>query len=434
MQKMIAAFLICTIPVVSPAQFSNILKRAQNKIVSKTNSRIDQKMDHGIDKTLDQIEGKGQAAPAENSTPQPVTEKANSPESASSPGVHSYVKFDFVQGDKVIYSNNFSGDAMGELPTGWNSNGTGAVTKLEGLEGNWVEFYKDAFYLIDNKKSFTENFTVEFDLLLRRSNPKEEFPLLGFGLLSAGADSTMESRTMKEYKKYFAAELKIKPYDYNGSHMHYQSFERYQATLETDVKKYGDLQKFFNKPVHVAMQVQKTRLRIWFNETKMYDLPQAIKGGVNINQLFFFVKGPGGKDEEVGFNVSNIRIATGIPDTRHKLIDEGKFSTSGILFAVNTADINVQSYGVIKEIATVLKENSNLKIRIVGHTDSEGSDDANLQLSKKRATAVKEKLVSEYGIDAGRIETDGKGESVPVADNNTREGRAQNRRVEFIKI
>lgn len=153
-----------------------------------------------------------------------------------------------------------------------------------------------------------------------------------------------------------------------------------------------------------------------------------------MNQLFFEVKRYGGPNEEVGYAVSNIKIAKGLPDTRHKLMEEGKFSTTGIQFETNSAAIKAESTGVLKEVADLLKKYSDIKIMVVGHTDSDGSDAANLELSKKRAQAVKDFLATEFGIDTARINTDGKGEKEAIADNNTREGKAQNRRVEFIKL
>ena len=131
--------------------------------------------------------------------------------------------------------------------------------------------------------------------------------------------------------------------------------------------------------------------------------------------------------------ISNLKVATGLPDTRHKLVDEGKFSTTGILFDFQSAVIKPSSYGIVKEIAQVLKDNATLKIKVIGHTSSDGDDAANLELSRKRAAAVKELLVAEFAIEADRIQTDGKGEKQPVADNASKEGKALNRRVEFIK-
>ena len=88
----------------------------------------------------------------------------------------------------------------------------------------------------------------------------------------------------------------------------------------------------------------------------------------------------------------------------------------------------------MKDIATVLSENADVKVKIIGHTDSDGDDQSNLDLSKRRAEAVKKALISEFSIDASHMEPDGKGEKEPVDKNLTPEGKANNRRVEFIKI
>ena len=81
-----------------------------------------------------------------------------------------------------------------------------------------------------------------------------------------------------------------------------------------------------------------------------------------------------------------------------------------------------------------LKENPDLKVKIIGHTDSDRDDKSNLDLSKQRALAVKNALINEFGIDGSRMETDGKGEVEPADKNSTAEGKANNRRVEFIKF
>ena len=113
---------------------------------------------------------------------------------------------------------------------------------------------------------------------------------------------------------------------------------------------------------------------------------------------------------------------------------EGKISTNGILFDSGSANIKTQSYGIIRQISQVLMQDSSIKLNIIGHTDADGSDDTNMILSQKRAEAVKNALINVYKIDASRLASEGKGESEPVADNATTEGKAQNRRVEFIKM
>lgn len=133
------------------------------------------------------------------------------------------------------------------------------------------------------------------------------------------------------------------------------------------------------------------------------------------------------------YYLANLRVATGLPDTRNKLLTEGKWISHGILFDVNSDRVKAESYGSLKEIAGVLTENADLKVQIVGHTDSDGDDAANLDLSKRRAASVKNALASEFKINASRMETDGKGETQPIDRNDTPAGKAKNRRVEFLK-
>lgn len=106
----------------------------------------------------------------------------------------------------------------------------------------------------------------------------------------------------------------------------------------------------------------------------------------------------------------------------------------GIYFLFNRADIRPESKRVLDEIAAALKANPTWKLRVDGHTDGIGNDAANLDLSKRRAAAVKTALVSQYGIDDSRLSTGGYGESSPQATNDTPEGRARNRRVELQRI
>jgi outer membrane protein OmpA-like peptidoglycan-associated protein len=133
------------------------------------------------------------------------------------------------------------------------------------------------------------------------------------------------------------------------------------------------------------------------------------------------------------YYIANLRLATGAPDTRNKILTEGKWVSHGILFDVNSDRIKGESYGSLKEIANVLTESANVRVTIVGHTDSDADDASNLDLSKRRAASVKTALVNEFKIDAARLETDGKGETQPIDKNDTPAAKANNRRVEFIK-
>jgi OmpA-OmpF porin, OOP family len=150
-----------------------------------------------------------------------------------------------------------------------------------------------------------------------------------------------------------------------------------------------------------------------------------------LNSLYF--RNDGSENDNDSYYIGNIRLAVGAPDTRNKLITEGKFVTHGILFDVNSDKIKPESYGALKDIATVLSENAAVKIKIIGHTDADGDDASNVVLSKKRAESVKIALSKEFAIEAARMETDGKGESQLIDKNTSPLGKANNRRVEFVK-
>ena len=173
----------------------------------------------------------------------------------------------------------------------------------------------------------------------------------------------------------------------------------------------------------------KRRVRIYHLGEKVLDVPTNIYAEGKFNRLRFF-----GWDRASYPFVTNIKVTTAAPDMRSKLLTEGKLISYGIYFDSGKDVVKPESYGSLNEIANVLKENPSLKIKIIGHTDSDGDDAMNLDLSKRRAVNVKLALVKDFGIDAGRIETDGMGETQPIATNNSAENKAMNRRVEFIKL
>jgi OmpA-OmpF porin, OOP family len=96
--------------------------------------------------------------------------------------------------------------------------------------------------------------------------------------------------------------------------------------------------------------------------------------------------------------------------------------------------VKAESYGTLKDIAAVLNEVPDIKVKIVGHTDSDGQDDANLDLSKRRSASVKAELAKSFNVNADLLVTDGMGETQPVGPNDTPANKAKNRRVEFIKL
>jgi outer membrane protein OmpA-like peptidoglycan-associated protein len=116
-----------------------------------------------------------------------------------------------------------------------------------------------------------------------------------------------------------------------------------------------------------------------------------------------------------------------------KVLTDGKFVTTGIKFDVNKATLKPESAGTLNYVVKMMQDNPDWRFSVEGHTDSDGSDDFNQTLSEKRAAAVRNELIK-LGISADRLTSKGWGESKPMTDNNTPEGKAQNRRVEFVKL
>ena len=130
---------------------------------------------------------------------------------------------------------------------------------------------------------------------------------------------------------------------------------------------------------------------------------------------------------------SNFRVAKGAVPLYDRMMSDGKFITYGITFDIGKSTIKPESMGEINRIVTLMKENPELKFSVEGHTDNTGSAGNNQTLSEARSQAVVDKLV-ENGIAKNRLKAAGKGQTSPIADNGTDEGRAKNRRVEFVKF
>jgi outer membrane protein OmpA-like peptidoglycan-associated protein len=133
----------------------------------------------------------------------------------------------------------------------------------------------------------------------------------------------------------------------------------------------------------------------------------------------------------ISFSVTSSLNDIKIKETLNK---NGKITLYGIYFNTDKSNIKRESYPLIKEIAKMLNTDTSIKVRIEGHTDSQGDDKYNQNLSQKRAEAVVQILISEYNVKKIQLEAIGYGETKPVDKNNTLEGRAKNRRVELKKI
>ena len=356
-------------------------------------------------------------APSATAAAQPPTEAAAAP---SAPTFQSYSKFDFVPGEKIVAADDFTQDAIGDFPDKWNTNASGEIVTIAGQPGRWLKLTKAGFFTPEFVTDLPDNVTVEFDLATPPGFDAG-FPLeTAFVQLAATGIADWQTATNSFI---FTAHP-------SASQGATQMTTRQDGTSAPGNSSTTTQLAANGKPVHIAVWRQRQRVRVYMNQEKVWDMPRAAAATAKFNSLIFFVPGGCGNCE---YYLANLRVATGAPDTRNKILSEGKWVTHGILFDVNSDKIKAESYGTLKEISGVLSEDGALKVMIVGHTDSDGDDAANMDLSKRRAASVKSALVSEFKIDASRLETDGKGESQPIDKNDNPVGKANNRRVEFIK-
>ncbi len=136
---------------------------------------------------------------------------------------------------------------------------------------------------------------------------------------------------------------------------------------------------------------------------------------------------------ELGFSSATVRtyVLAELPTEVIAKINRDFAHFSDANFEFNKTDVAETSYSILDRVATIMSENPELAMEIAAHTDNVGSFEFNLDLSEKRAESIVNYLVSK-GIDAARLEGNGYGESRPIADNGSEDGRMKNRRVEFL--
>lgn len=350
-----------------------------------------------------------------------------------------YSNYDFVAGNKVLFFDDFSSGSVGDFPVMWNTTGSGEIVTTDKYSGKWFQINPSSMVFLDAGLKPVENFTIEFDLfIIKGENNEDNLETIQISLFSSdtkgevtgydGLAPTDLYPGLAGIVLNFATVFNNNAEDTDAGHTYrvYNNETQHgvdgKTTKKSSLLELGQSYKF-------SFWVQKTRLRLYINEEKVYDIQRAFSDKAKIDQIRFWTP----EFAEASLYLANFRYADATEDTRSKFLTEGKLISYGIYFDSGKDIVKPQSYGAIKEIANILSENPNVKVLVVGHTDSDGDNAMNLDLSKRRAENVKKVLVSEFKIAENLITTDGKGETEPIADNKTVENKAKNRRVEFIK-
>jgi outer membrane protein OmpA-like peptidoglycan-associated protein len=399
------------------------------KIKNKSTNRADKNVDNGIDKSLNAVEDgvkgmfkkKDTAKQDSASVPRPQEQtisNANGTAENTTTALVTYSKYDFVPGDKILLFEDFSQDAVGDFPALWTTDVAGEINTLNIAPGNWFNLNStEGTYWLMEDIDFPKNFILEMDIVPKSEGGRYAVDVVLFG---EGSHSEMDKNIDPGI---CGLHVKIEKNIWETSGYKKGVNERLNASSAVNVVEP-------EKVNHVIIWVQNRRVRIYHKGGKVIDVPTNIYEGSKFSRLCFKLY----RGASCGSYISNIKLTTASPDTRNKLLEEGKLITYGIYFDVNKDVVKPESYGALNDIAKIFNEVPDVKVKIIGHTDSDGQDDANLDLSKRRAASVKAALAKSFGVNADRLETDGMGESQSVAPNDTPSNKALNRRVELIKL
>ena len=424
MKKYILTMAVLTL-VCGTASAQGILGRLGERAKQAVENNIGNKIEQGINNALD-----GKKKDKNASGNQDIEEAEMPAEKVDFAEIQA--KSDFKRGANVFFEDNLSGERMGEFPSKWDliEGSEVEVVNIKGAKAIRMEASRIQ-PLMKEKEYLPEEFTIEFDVL---AQPAEE----GSGwdgtldLFMDGDDGrrVFDIRMSPEYHPYYGGEYSGIGWGWgaenpNGNKM---EGEPGRQAINRYLKK--------NEWNHIAISFNKRAFKMYLNYQRIVNIPNMIQPRSWAMD--------GSSDSDKGIFVTNIVMAKGAVDLYERnttdyasavekaIAETGKFVTNDILFETGKATLKPESMDEIRKVAEYMKKNPSARFEVQGHTDNQGSDKVNDPLSQQRAEAVV-KALEEEGVDPFNLRPVGKGSHEPVADNKTEEGRAKNRRVEFIK-
>lgn len=385
----IVALVLGVAGAIQPAD-AQVLNRLKKRAKERIEENLGRKQDQAIDKAMEgeAASENGADAPAESAKPAQTAAAAAS----LKPGEGAWANYDFVPGERPVYVDDFSADKVGDFPRRMEfKSGNMDIIEWQGkrwLRGDGGELY------INLPEELPQRFTMEFDL--------------------AGGGNGMTIA-----------------FDNSDYHERRLEINAHQAWARSgDVTGQGELGVDTNEmPVKIRIMIDGTYVKLYADERRALNVPNAELG--RSNRVYINLNGWSADKPRM---IADVRIMAGGLKLYDALAAEGRVTTQGIYFDTGSDKLRPESTPTLREIGEMLKQYADLRLMVEGHTDDTGSADGNRSLSERRASAVKAFIISEYGIDASRLEAAGLGPDKPVADNGTPEGRQMNRRVELVKL
>ena len=414
-----ALALMLTCSANANAQFGGLL----NKVKQKVKDKVEQKVDRTIDKALDGAEKKAddtvKGAVKSNASDENQAEQGEEGKNVQTGGNRS----DFVPGAVVLFEDNLAGEQIGEFPSKWDLyDGSAEVATVNGVKAIYMPNDANEVIirpLVKQKSYLGDEFTLEFDWWLQ----KEEDNAIEIIFTE---EDNFDSPKLTNIRLWtgFGGEVTVDYLAQNGD----------RRDSESKIDKFIQ----WNNWNHIAVSFNKRALKVYFNGTRVNNLPN-----VKVGQAFrLFATIWGGYHNDYRY-LTNFRLGKGavalydrnttdVSAVEKAMAETGKFVTNNILFDTGKATLKPESMAEIQKVADYMKKNPSVRFEVQGHTDNQGSDKVNDPLSQQRAEAIVKALAG-MGVDDFNLKAVGKGSHEPVADNSTAEGRAKNRRVAFVK-
>ncbi len=420
------------------AQLGSVGDRIRDRVEDDVTRRIEQRAVDAARRTLDLAEDaivcavtdeeciddardNGQEPVIVNEDGEPISgyEPAGSSDNSSvgnSGGSNSgevWANYDFIPGERVLFAHDFEGTRVGNFPSRLSYiAGDMDVVRLGSSDDTNLALHSgtdvagsgaNGCFTIELPETLPEQFTFEF-----RAMHQDPGDRVKYFMFSDGSDDTPDTRCNYPPPVHLAA------------------IPLHQGLAWAGAESNGQGGMVENEWATVALGCDGPYCKMYVNGTRVanvprWDFPRADK-------LHFFFNGAG------AMFVDDIRIAEGGARSLYDdLQADGFVSTTAIRFDTGSAVLKPESGGILGEVLMMMEEHNDLRLLVEGHTDADGTDDSNQTLSQERAEAVASWLIAN-GIDAGRLDTIGHGESQPASDNGTTEGKAQNRRVVFRQL
>ncbi|MBO4765543.1 MAG: OmpA family protein [Bacteroidales bacterium] len=449
--KKILLLLVSLLLVCGTAGAQNLLKNLGERAKNAVENNLGNKVEDGVNKALDGVlggknkdKGNDNANDNDNSNRKSNRNNADNEDDDIAGNADDYnlvaqdAKNDFVRGSLIMFEDDMKDEMVGEFPSKWDLvrgnaeiaviNGQKCIALVDG-DGWITPLVKGGI-----RNYLGDVFTVEYDMLFD-DRPKNGAPSIELDIMHEKSEPDWELFTIYYH-------MGGDKQDIDCSYTR-PTAEDYHS-LEGRTTAHGAVVINDGRWHHYALSFNERAIKFYVDGKRVVNVPNA-KAGAGWLTLW------SGHTDVRPTYVKDVVIAQGAVDLYERnatdiesklseaaaavekaIAETGKFVTNNILFDTGKATLKAESMPEILKVAEYMKANPTARFEVQGHTDNQGSDAVNDPLSQQRAEAVV-KALEEQGVDPFNLRPVGKGSHEPVADNSTEEGRAKNRRVEFIK-